>query len=443
MKRTVLAGILFTTQQAFANSNACEAIFCVGKNTPMPQTEQPDSTSQKLRQHIAFDIRPDYILPTNNYQRGLGGVVPPSVTLAANLKYGFRFAPDSYFGRNYPHTVQGIGVDYHTFFNPSEMGNPLAVYVFQTSRIATISRRLSLDYEWNFGVSLGWKKYDPVKNPTNTAVGSFANAYINLGLLLNCQLSSRTHLRLGAGFTHFSNGNTRYPNAGINTAGAYLGISQELGNDKSYGTTLLPPDQEWKNKSFRERMTYDVVLYGAVRKKGILPDGVTPVIAPGVFAVGGVNFTPIYQVNRYFRTGISLDVQYDESANIVNHIANPDGATAGFEAKFYKPPFREQFGVGLSARAELVMPIFSINIGIGKNLICKGADTNASYQILALKTDITRRFFLHVGYQLHRFKDPNNLMIGIGYRFGRRTTKPESRHQSAPAPAKKIKNRVP
>ena len=30
---------------------------------------------------------------------------------------------------------------------------------------------------------------------------------------------------------------------------------------------------------------------------------------------------------------------------------------------------------------------------------------------------ITKNLFLHVGYQLHDFKDPNNLMLGLGFRF--------------------------
>ena len=73
--------------------------------------------------------------------------------------------------------------------------------------------------------------------------------------------------------------------------------------------------------------------------------------------------------------------------------------------------------MGLSLRAELVMPIFSINAGLGRNLVCHGDDTQGFYQILALKTYVTRHLFLHVGYQLSKFKDPNNLMLGLGYRF--------------------------
>ena len=48
-----------------------------------------------------------------------------------------------------------------------------------------------------------------------------------------------------------------------------------------------------------------------------------------------------------------------------------------------------------------------------------GEDTRGFYQILALKTFLTQHVFLHVGYQLNNFKNPNNLMLGIGYRFGR------------------------
>ena len=63
------------------------------------------------------------------------------------------------------------------------------------------------------------------------------------------------------------------------------------------------------------------------------------------------------------------------------------------------------------------LPVFSINLGVGRNVVCKGADTDSFYQVVALKTDITRNLFLHVGYQLYKFKDPNNLMLGLGFRF--------------------------
>lgn len=50
-------------------------------------------------------------------------------------------------------------------------------------------------------------------------------------------------------------------------------------------------------------------------------------------------------------------------------------------------------------------------------MLYKGKDTKGFYQILALKTFLTRNLFLHTGYQLSKFKDPNNLMLGLGWRF--------------------------
>ena len=56
----------------------------------------------------------------------------------------------------------------------------------------------------------------------------------------------------------------------------------------------------------------------------------------------------------------------------------------------------------------------------GKNLIGRGDDTNSFYQVFALKADVARNVFLHVGYQLYKFRNPNNLMLGVGYRFNGR-----------------------
>lgn len=378
--------------------------------------DEPDSISRKVIHWAMVDMKPAYLLPTHEFFRGENALAAPlEKNLSVHLKYGFKFAPDTYFGRMYPHAIQGIGVGYNTFFHPSELGNPWSVYVFQTSRIATITPRLSLDYEWNFGASFGWKKYDAVSNPYNRVVGSRMNAYIHLGFLLNWQLDIRTSLRAGIGVTHFSNGNTGYPNAGVNTLGASIGIARYFGGGDRNPATAS--SGSFQRPAFKPYVSYDLIVYGAARKKGLYLEDGTPILVNGLFGIAGLNFMPMYNFSRYFRAGISLDAQYDESANISHHIADTGGTPDAETIKFYRPPFREQFAVGLSLRAEVVMPIFSINVGIGRNIICHDADTDAFYQVLALKTDITKNLFLHVGYQLHDFKNPNNLMLGVGFRF--------------------------
>lgn len=377
-----------------------------------------DSTSQRLIHIIGVDFRPAYTFPTNGFFKGANAAqTPVRKTFSGHVKYGFKFAPDTYWGRMYPYAIQGLGVGYNTFFNSSEIGNPLAVYAFQTYRIASITRRLSFDYEWNFGASFGWKKYDKETNPMNNVVGSKINAYINFGLLLNWQIDACTNLRAGVGVTHYSNGNTGYPNSGVNTIGGSIGLIRYFGGkeklelyDRRYAT--------YRNRNvFKPYISYDLIVYGALKKKGVFPPESSPVLVPGSFAVGGLNFTPMYNFSNYFRAGLSLDAQYDESANINEHIANTVGGVDVENIRFHRPPLKEQLAVGLSVRAEIVMPIFSINLGVGRNILCKGADTDSFYQIVALKTDITKNLFLHVGYQLYKFRKPNNLMLGVGVRF--------------------------
>ena len=400
MNRLILLGILLT------------ALGLPGNEM---RAQKPDFS--KLTHRMELDVRPGFMVQDNPFFKGQNEAGKPiRHALSTHLKYSFQFSKDSEIGRLYPHTYQGIGVAYHFQDNQRELGSPVSVYAFQGSHIARFSPALTLDYEWNFGASFGWKKFDVESNPYNRVVGSKMNAYIHLSFLLNWQLDAQTNLRAGIGATHFSNGNTGYPNSGVNTLGATIGLTRYFGGgsraalaDASSGLVRRPP--------FKPYVSYDLIVYGATRKKGVFPEGGDPVLVPGSFGILGLNFTPMYNFSRYFRAGVSVDAQYDESANISNYIANSVGQPNAETIKFYRPPFREQFAVGLSVRAEVVMPIFSINLGIGRNVICKGADTDSFYQILALKTDITKNLFLHVGYQLHDFKDPNNLMLGLGFRF--------------------------
>lgn len=384
---------------------------------PLPvKSEEADSLKRhRLSQQLEFNLREGYLLNTHPFFGGENKFNEPMRSAGSvHLKYAFRFDPRSRWGSQYPDVYQGIGLACHTFRNREEIGVPWSAYVFQGAPIARLAPSLTLDYEWNFGVSWGWKKYDPQLNPRNMVVGSKMNAYINLGWLLNWQINNDWRLTAGVDVTHFSNGNTHYPNAGVNTVGGRVSLIRTFGTH-SYRTSV---ESRRKARAEIERyFSYDVVLYGATRRKGIIwPDD--RVLVPGAFGVAGININPMYNLNACFRAGISLDAQYDESANIKDHVVGDDRSAENI--RFYRPPFREQFGVGLSLRAELVMPIFSINLGVGHNVFYQGEDLKGFYQIAALKTSITRRLFLHVGYQLRNFKDPNNLMLGLGYRFNGR-----------------------
>lgn len=357
---------------------------------------------------LALDLRPAYVVPSNGYIEGdnaLGRAIDKS--MSAYMKFSFTLDPKSRLGRMYPQAYQGIGVGWTGFFDAEDMGNPVSVYAFQGAPIVNFNNRLSLDYEWNFGASFGWKKYHEDNNPTNGAVGSSVNAYVNLALMLRYKLDRYWHLTGGIDFTHYSNGNTDYPNSGINLAGVRLGLAYMF-NGSSL-SDALPASKEDIDRHF----VVDVSAYVSARKVGFEYDD-TRYLIPGRFGVIGLNINPMYRLNKYFGIGASLDAQYDEGANLNDYYV-PDSGTD--EPKFYRPPLNKQLGVGASLRAEFTMGFFAINVGLGHNIIYKGRDLGGFYQMFALKTFVTPKLFLNVGYKLLRFENPGNLMLGIGYRF--------------------------
>lgn len=348
---------------------------------------------------IAIDFRPGAVLHSNNFLSGENEWNKSvDVSLGMHLKY--RFSYDQSEKKSY----QGIGFCANTFCANRLLGSPLGIYVFQGAPIYRFSSRLSLGYEWNFGAMFGWKKYDEESNPQNISIGSSATAYINLGLLLHYSLSKNWQLNAGVEVSHYSNGNTSWPNSGVNTLSGRLGVA--------YLFNAGTDEPALKEEVFKPHWSLDVMAFAAPRKK-VVQVTEEPQLLKGLFLVTGLNIAPMYNFNKYLAAGVSVDAQYNESAGLQDYWVQ---GSYGDNIKFYRPPFHKQISAGLSARVEFIMPIFTINAGIGQYLIGP-SETRRTYQTLNLKTFIAKGIYLHVGYQLCDFKYPENLKLGVGYKF--------------------------
>lgn len=377
-----------------------------------------DSTA--VAQRLELSVRGAYVMPTAQLIKGANTFGARTTSaFAGAVGYSFSFPQSSRYGKLYPYAYQGVGVGFTSFNSSKITGSPVNVYVLQGSRIASISPRLTLDYEWNFGISAGWHRntgdnaFDPM---TVDGFGSHVNAYIDLGLKINYMLSKRLTLTAGLNISHFSNGNTDYPNPGVNVAWGRVGLIYNLGKVSEAGR----PD--WSG--FESHLSYDVTAYGAWRKSIYDTDYGSSVtehamqVIPGHFGVLGLNINPLWHFNPMFALGSSLDFQYDEGANLSPYYVS---ASPSDDPKFYRQPFSHRVMAGVSLRAELQMPIFAVNIGLGHSLYAPGGrDLRGWYQMFTLKTFVTRNLFLSTGYRLVRFKEPGNLMLGFGYRFNAR-----------------------
>ncbi len=330
---------------------------------------------------------------------------------SGHLKYLFALPEGTLGSRVFPNTYQGIGLSYIQFDNREHVGAPFAAYLLQRSEILKANSHLSVDYEWNFGLSAGWVPYHPEHNTDNTVIGSRVNAYLNVGLYLRWQLARRISMTGGIDLTHFSNGNTEYPNAGLNSSGLKVGAIYDFSREKVVSQTDAPIPIP----RFLPHFSYDVILFGSWRRKGIDFYG-HQIASPNKYPVFGFVFAPMYNWNYRFCTGFSVDGIYDGSANVYSK----DYIT-GTEQEFFKPGLHRQIAMGLSAKVDYRMPVFTLSMGIGTNVLHKGGDFGGTYQTLALKISATKRSFLHIGYTIKDFHDPNYLMLGLGFRFSNKT----------------------
>lgn len=372
----------------------------------------PSGFKKPLTWRIGADITPGIIPGNNSFLRGnnpTGKDVRSS--LSGGIKADFSFDRSTLQGALYKGLYQGIGVEVSSFFADNVLGTPVSVYVYQGAPIAKFNNNLSLLYEWEFGAAFGWKRYSEQSVDNHAPVSTFATAHMSVELKLQYRLSNRCDMTFGLEAIHFSNGNTHFPNAGLNRLAATIGVAYTI-NPAKESTPANTADLE--KEADRGKWIYDITAFGAWRKRVVsVGEPADLYICPGKFGIAGIQFSPMRKLNRWVAVGPALDMQWDEGAGIAPYWFE---STTNNEIKFRRPPFGKQLNIGLSAHAELTMPIFSLNAGLGYDFISPSGEKRF-YQSLTLKTFITKEIYINTGYRLGNFKDPQNLMLGLGVRI--------------------------
>lgn len=371
----------------------------------------PSGFSKPLEWHVGAELSPAWVPHTNAFLKGNNAESKKiSGSISGDIRADFSFNPESREGMLYKGVYQGIGVGVRSFFANDLLGTPVSAYVYQGAPIVHLNKRLWLVYEWQFGAAFGWKHFDKETAENNAVVSTSVTAHMGLGLKLHYSVNDNWQLCFGIDANHYSNGNTSWPNAGVNTIGATVGVSyiiNPLANSVSSSAYV-------ETEADKGRWFYDITAFGAWRKR-IVTVGYTPEaeLLPGKFGVLGLQFSPMRQLNRWVAVGPAIDLQWDESAGL-----EPYWVEGSYDdnIKFERPPFGKQISAGISAHAELTMPIFSVNVGMGYDFI-NPKGNKAFYQSLTLKTFITKNIYLNTGYRLGNLEDPQNLMLGIGVRL--------------------------
>ncbi len=357
-----------------------------------------------MRHQLSAELRSAYHLTSHFIFRPEGK--PLNDILSFHARYSFSFSKDSRLGKLYPTAYQGIGLGTYTYFNHSLMGTPMVLYIMQGGRIANLSSTISVGYEWNFGFSWGWHP--------NGAMNSHYNVMVNVAIPFTWRCAPHWEISLTPDYTHFSNGDTHFANAGSDMFGLRLGATYLFDPEtiKASARRYISSSEQLQNRSFWQHMTYDIIAYGAWRRDRFIENKHLYYVDEPL-PVAGLNFQPTYHLNNHFGLGASLDMQYDSSLNLYDGVWDENRKTIAYS----RPPFWQQCEIGAQIRGEISAPIFTIGIGVGINFIRHGYDASLLYTTFTLKAHLTKRLFIHIGYRRNTTQYTHNLMYGLGIRI--------------------------
>lgn len=336
------------------------------------------------------------------------------------IKVGFSSLGNRWKDIVYGMPYYGIGVGFYDF-NSKQTGHPISAYLVQGGTLKAFSEKSILEYEWNFGSSFNWKTYDPVTNPNNKVIGAKANIYFAANLFYIHILSNDLDLNTGVTFNHVSNGATHMPNAGVNTISAFVGLTYHFNRERiknMYNPFLRAPVYD------NSRLISDYSAYATVRQRNfpVKKTGLSSKYVDQNFLVAGFSYALLHMPDYEYRYGGGIDFVYDESAGYtIKKIGErPDGSEIT-ESHFGKTCGR--FGLGFSARGDVVMPKYSVSGQIGYEVIKGKKQDSPFYQIFSVKVPLYKGVYTSFLLRIQEFSKAQYMFLGMGYMFDHKAFK--------------------
>lgn len=369
-----------------------------------------DSTKikKKKAQFFSLNTMGGWVFPTNDFVSGINKI-PGYASFA--LKYGISSDGNDWQDLIYGMPYYGMGLYTAKFFDKKGLGQPVSLYVFQGATIKSFTPRLSLNYEWNLGMSFNWKPYDVFDNPENIALSTSTNVHVSVNAYLKWYLSPAIDLHFGLSATHFSNGAARLPNAGINLVAPFVEVV--------YNFNRRPPDQPEKLLTpppVKKRIDYDILFTASSRqiRFDTLGTGLPSRFIDKNFKVFGLSYAAMFINSHKYKWGPSLELVYDESSGVSAwREQHPE------DGKFYDRvklgDIYKRFTVGLSLKGELTLSRLSLFMNVGYNILHGNEIDYRLYQIIGAKVCLKENVFATFGIRASRFSKAQYLFWSIGY----------------------------
>jgi len=347
-----------------------------------------------------------YVFATNPFLKGVNAEAENiKVYQAISVKLSFQTTGKNSWEQLYNFPQYGVGLYVADFYNPEEIGIPIAVYGFFNAPFKRWDK-LTFNYEIGFGATFNWKAYNPVTNQYNVALGAGESFFIDAGLNMEYLLTKRLEMAVGFSFTHFSNGALRKPNFGINTFAPKIGLKYNFFDKPVFARQEVQkyiPENEWL-----------ISAYGGI--KNVIFDSVSmPVLEKyeGLyFPVFGLSTTFNQQVSHKSKIGFGATLSY-------NGTVNAQAAIENNELEAVDGKFSDKILLSIYPSYELVINKVSLILQPAFYVYRKKLVNQSPvfHQRIGLKYHITDRIFIGITLVDYTFHVSDFIEWNLGYRI--------------------------
>jgi hypothetical protein len=262
-----------------------------------------------------------------------------------------------------------------------------------------IIRKQNAEFNFKLGTGLGYltKIFDAQDNYKNITIGSPLNLSFQAMLVYHQRLYKNIELNAGLGLMHFSSGNIRLPNLGINYPSASVGLSYFLSNP--YIRQI--PVMDSMNQKFDTEKKWGYYFFGGWAYK---EQGNERFRRFDVFTISS-NFQYRISMRSTWLTGV--DIFYDKS---FFYLSTPD------LQNYTSARLKDNLQVGITVGHELKAGRVSMITQLGAYTYYPYKAKKAIYQRIGLKTEIYKGFFIGSFLKTH-FMQADFVEWIAGYQF--------------------------
>jgi hypothetical protein len=290
------------------------------------------------------------------------------------MAYSKNLYKNTNYANLYRYPKLGLGYFYTQLKQNDILGNAHALFPFMTIPVFREKKRIELNYTIGFGLSYLTKYFDLQQNVLNIAIGTPLNIYYNFRLEGQTQVLKNLSLSTGVSIIHFSNGNIRKPNLGLNYISGLVGLNYIL-------NSVEPRFDKPEDYFIDDKWNYTFIYSAGVRTYNLLMNE--------NFFASSFALDANYVLNQKRELSLGADVFYSEV--IRNYLLSDSVFSIGN---------KDLYQVGLHAGHNLVYNRLTLVIQAGAYIYASYKERNI-YSRFGLRYLLTDYLLFNLSLKTH------------------------------------------